>query len=88
MKKCWEKNPENRPTFKELYTDISIYIEHIAGYLQLGYNPFTPRFGNHIRDKDKDDNRDGKKNEEGDFQFQIIPPSVPTQDNYENTFTT
>ena len=77
MKKCWVKNPEDRPTFKELYTDISIYIERIAGYLQLGYNPFTPRFGNHIRDKDKDD----KRWEEGDSQFQVIPPSVPTKDN-------
>ena len=41
MKKCWEMIPEKRPSFKELHTNTSQYIEHIAGYLDLGFNPFT-----------------------------------------------
>ena len=33
--------PEDRPTFKELYCSVSQSIERDAGYLQLGFNPFT-----------------------------------------------
>ena len=33
--------PDNRPSFKELHKNTSEYIEHIAGYLGLGYNPFA-----------------------------------------------
>ena len=40
MMKCWEMVPENRPTFKELHINTSKYIERIAGYLELGFNPF------------------------------------------------
>ena len=41
MKKCWEMAPEDRPAFKQLYKNTSIYIERIAGYLELGFNPFA-----------------------------------------------
>ena len=41
MKKCWEIMPEDRPTFKELRKNTSKYLEHIAGYLEMGFNPFT-----------------------------------------------
>ena len=41
MRKCWEMSPENRPSFKELTRTISKYIERIAGYLEIGFNPFT-----------------------------------------------
>ena len=41
MMKCWELLPENRPSFKELYENTSKYIEHIAGYLEMGFNPFA-----------------------------------------------
>ena len=41
MRQCWQTVPEDRPPFSELYVIISKCIEHIAGYLQLGYNPFT-----------------------------------------------
>lgn len=43
MMLCWQTLPEDRPSFKELYLTISNHIEHIAGYLQLGINPFTGR---------------------------------------------
>ena len=39
--KCWEKDPVSRPTFKELHLSVSKYIESIAGYLDIGFNPFA-----------------------------------------------
>ena len=33
--------PDNRPSFKELYINTSHYIQRIAGYLELGFNPFA-----------------------------------------------
>ena len=41
MRKCWETSPDDRPTFNEMYTNTSKYIEHIAGYLEMGFNPFA-----------------------------------------------
>ena len=38
---CWKMSPEERPTFKELCLSVSKFIEHIAGYLEIGFNPFT-----------------------------------------------
>ena len=40
MINCWVKAPSDRPTFRELYSNISKYIECIAGYLEMGFNPF------------------------------------------------
>ena len=41
MRKCWETVPDDRPTFKELCTNTNQCIEHIAGYLEMGLNPFA-----------------------------------------------
>ena len=38
---CWKMSPEDRPTFKEIYSSVSKFIEHVAGYLEIGFNPFT-----------------------------------------------
>ncbi|CAI8036254.1 Tyrosine-protein kinase Dnt, partial [Geodia barretti] len=43
MKQCWQMMPEERPTFTELYFTVSNIIERMAGYLQVGYNPFLGR---------------------------------------------
>jgi serine/threonine protein kinase len=65
MKQCWEMVPEDRPSFKELSPIISSLIERIAGYLQIGFNPFTGGGG---RDREceegKEEERDGEKEEE------------------------
>ena len=55
MSQCWEKVPENRPTFKELYSNISKFIERIAGYLDMGFNPFTGRGTEEGEDVSKDE---------------------------------
>ena len=41
MLQCWELAPENRPPFNTLYMDTSRFIERIAGYLEIGFNPFS-----------------------------------------------
>ena len=38
MLKCWEAVPDDRPTFKQLYKEISTYTESTAGYLKLEYS--------------------------------------------------
>ena len=32
---------EDRPTFKGIYSTLSKFIEYIAGYLPMSFNPFT-----------------------------------------------
>ena len=41
MRQCWESVPEERPSFKTLYSNTSKIIEGIAGYLEMEFNPFT-----------------------------------------------
>ena len=36
MRKCWEKMPDNRLSFKELHMNTSKHIEHIRSWLR-GY---------------------------------------------------
>ena len=67
MTKCWEVDPQNRPSFKELHSNISKYIERIAGYLELGFNPFLTRDGASM-------GNGGVEGGKGEFQFNVIPP--------------
>ena len=41
MTKCWEDSPNKRPSFKEIHANISKYIGHIGGYLEMSPNHFT-----------------------------------------------
>ena len=41
MLQCWEAMPDKRPSFDVLYKNTSKYIEGIAGYLEIGMNPFA-----------------------------------------------
>ena len=43
MMKCWESSPKERPSFNALYKEVTKFIERVAGYLDVGYNPFTKR---------------------------------------------
>ena len=38
---CWKMSPEDRPTFKEICLTVSKFIELIASYLEIRFNPFT-----------------------------------------------
>ena len=56
MRKCWEIVPENRPSFSDLYTITSKYIERMAGYLELGFNPFSGKEGvTYMEQNEKDE---------------------------------
>ena len=41
MMQCWKMSPEDRPTFEEICSSVSKIIERVAGYLEIGFNPFT-----------------------------------------------
>ena len=75
--KCWEAAPDDRPSFKELHTTTSKYIECIAGYLEMGCNPF----GGLKKVKttlNKNDEKDEEVAFESTVSIQVIPPSVET----------
>ena len=83
MKRCWEKAPNDRPTFKELYSSVSKYIEHIAGYLDMGFNPFSGGEGPGQKSCDDGTCSEGGetgKNEVVNFQFHVTPPSEQTDE--------
>ena len=69
MRKCWEMSASDRPTFKELYSNTSKYIERIAGYLDLGFNPFTA-----VESKKRVDN-DEERDFDSPVTIQVIPAS-------------
>ena len=55
MSKCWAFQPEDRPSFSDIHANISNYLEGIAGYLEVGFNPFdgtfiTPENGKSLSD--------------------------------------
>ena len=43
MLQCWELVPDKRPSFKTLYKYTSNVVEGLAGYLEMGFNPFSTR---------------------------------------------
>ena len=63
MRQCWQMVPGDRPTFTELCLKLSSLIENIAGYLQMGYNPFIVGGGIGGEEEEKE-----KVNEEEDEQ--------------------
>ena len=80
MMRCWMTAPEDRPTFKELHVTVSNYIEHLAGYLQLGFNHFN---GGNVGDREEGERweQTGWEEEEveGDdvsVSIKLIPSSV------------
>ena len=61
MKQCWCKEPGDRPTFQELSSTVSTYIEHVADYLQFGFNPFTGDGGEGEGEGDNTGEEEGRK---------------------------
>ena len=54
--------PEDRPTFRRLYLSISKFIEHMADYMQMGFNPFT--VGRVEEEKEQESGEEKKEEEE------------------------
>ena len=80
MLECWEAALDNRPSFEELYKDISRYTERIAGYLELEYSPFSGV------DSEAAINESGPKTEEGETEsvglIHVIESSLNTAVEY------
>ena len=55
MIKCWDFEPENRPSFQELHKNTSSYIARIAGYLEVTYNPFEGAGGNTLQGEEEEE---------------------------------
>ena len=53
MMDCWTKQPDKRPSFSDVVTNISNYTEVIAGYLDVNFNPFQST--HNLADNDADD---------------------------------
>ena len=64
MRQCWETVPEDRPTFEELYSIVSKCIERMAGYLEIGYNPFISGEEKGHEEEEKEE-KEKEKEEEG-----------------------
>ena len=75
--KCWEAAPDDRPSFKELHTTTSKYIECIAGYLEMGFNPFggVKQITTTLSENDP---KDEEVAFESTVSVLVIPPSVDT----------
>ena len=72
MIQCWDMAPENRPTFKDLYFSVSKYIECIAGYLDIGFNPFTGGCGGEAEGKYDGEGKKEEIEEEEDSEHNVV----------------
>ena len=70
---CWVTAPEDRPTFKELYLTTSNYIEHMAGYLQLGFNPFAERNVGEREEGEEKTEQEEQEEVQVDDSIQLLP---------------
>ena len=82
--KCWETEPDSRPSFKELCENTSKYTEHIAGYLQVGFNPFNQMECVETTSTQKNE----KDKSESAVSIQVIPPSPDTSLVHSTAFST
>ena len=83
---CWKMSPEDRPTFKEICSNVSKFIERIAGYLEIGFNPFTgggaEKRGEggeeqgEIQEEGAEDEKVERAEDESTVAINVIPPSV------------
>jgi serine/threonine protein kinase len=73
MMKCWEAAPDDRPSFKELHKATSKYTEHVAGYLELGFNPFAGIEKAETHSKENEP-KDEEEVLESAVPSQVIPP--------------
>lgn len=83
---CWKMSPEDRPTFKEICSSVSKFIERVAGYLEIGFNPFTgggAEKGGEGGEEQGEEQEEGAEDEkveraedESTVAINVIPPSV------------
>ena len=80
MLQCWESVPDKRPSFKTLYTNTSKFIEGIAGYLEIGFNPFAAQAV--MGEGEKEPATEKEDKEETAVTIQVVPPSMNSMDQF------
>ena len=78
MIKCWEYEPEKRPSFKELQRSTSNYIKSIAGYLEMSFcttEGIERNTTEERRDREEEGEEDNTKSEL-ERVVQMYPPSL------------
>ena len=68
-------SPNDRPHFEEIYKNTSKYIECMAGYLELGFNPFA-KISSSVDEKQTEGEA------ESEVTINVIPPSVDTSEGH------
>ena len=76
MIKCWEFEPQNRPSFQELHKNTSSYIARIAGYLEVSYNPFEGAGGNTLQGKEEEEEEEEESLPDPGIAIEVHPPSL------------
>ena len=75
MVKCWEYEPENRPSFQELHKSTSSYSERIAGYLEMSVNPFKGAGDNAVKEEEETGEIEEYDVADPEVAIQVYPPS-------------
>ena len=75
MLQCWDSTPDKRPSFNTLYMDTSKFIEEIAGYLEMGFNPFSG-LNNAVPEEEEEDECTAHSSEADDGDDNDLDPSV------------
>lgn len=75
MIKCWEYEPDDRPSFKELHNSISGYVKMIAGYLDMSFCPTEGEERNTAKEKEEEEEEEEAMFEQGRV-IQAYPPSL------------
>ena len=50
MSRCWAGNPESRPSFSELVTEISSQLLLMADYMDFSVSGATNQVESHVQD--------------------------------------
>ena len=74
MVKCWEFEPENRPSFQELCKSTSSYIERIAGYQEMSINPFKGAADTVVKEEEEIGEKEDDIADPG-IAIHVYPPS-------------
>ena len=75
MIKCWEFEPETRPSFQELHKSTSSSAKRISGYLDLSYNPLEGAGVNELQEKEEEE-EEAKGVPDPGIAIQVYPPSL------------
>ena len=91
MLKCWNSDPNERPSFSVLVNSISVFAEMTAGYLDVSnYNPFEANIttGGEHSDDQTEEERDTNVGVPSDNPPVVITVQCPSENGsyHDNSF--